>query len=187
VATALGRRRIIALPVVIGAGAVMFVGAMALTGGPRENQQLVKFRPAGIMDAAPREIDRVEIERGGRRVGFVRRAGGWAGDASPGPVSAAAAEHLEISLRFMHVAAPVRVMEPGEWKGTPDAEFGLAPPRYAVRLSEHGRVVLAARFGATNPQRVLQYARVDGRDQLYLMPTFVGTEWERLWDRSVER
>jgi hypothetical protein len=187
VATTIGGRRSRALPVAVGAAALIFIGAMAVTGGRRENQQLVKFRAAGIMKASPGDVDHVDVEREGRRVTFARVAGGWIRDGTRGPVSAPEVEHLEMSLRFMHVAEPVRVMETGEWQGTPEGEFGLAPPRYAIRLSGQGRVILAARFGATNPQQVLQYTRVEGRDQLYLMPRFVGIEWERVWDDSVAR
>lgn len=179
------RRRVVAAAVA--AAAVAFLAIMTLTGGRRESQQLVRFQAAGLMAAPPGEIDRVEVERDGRRVTFVRGTGGtWTRDGD-GPISAPEAEHLQTSLRFMHVAEPVRVMEPAEWHGTSDAEFGLAPPRYALRLSGRGRELLAARFGAMNPQRVLQYARVEGRDQLYLMPAFVGAEWEQVWERSPGR
>ena len=40
--------------------------------------------------------------------------------------------------------------------------------------------VLTAGFGATNPQGLFQYVRVEGRDALYLLPVFVGREWERV-------
>ena len=179
------RRRV--LGAAVAAAAVALLAAMALTGGRRESQQLVRFHATGLMGALPGEIDHVEVERDGRRVTFVRGTGGtWTRDGD-GPISASEAEHLQTSLRFMHVAEPVRVMERAEWHGTPDVEFGLAPPRYALRLSGNGRELLVARFGATNPQRVLQYARVEGRHQLYLMPAFVGAEWEQVWERSPGR
>ena len=46
------------------------------------------------------------------------------------------------------------------------------------RAAPAGCRVLAASFGARNPQNVLQYVRVAGRDELYLLPVFVGREWE---------
>jgi hypothetical protein len=171
--------------VVGAAAAVVFIAAMAITGGRRENQQLVKFEAAGLMSATPQAVDRVDVEGGGRRLSFVRAAGGtWVSEGDHRPLAAGTAEYLETSLRFMHVAAPVRVMERAEWEGTPEAEFGLDPAVFAVRLSGRGRTVLGARFGRTNPQQVLQYARVEGREQLYLMPTFVAAEWEKVWERA---
>jgi hypothetical protein len=173
------------MPTLLAAGAMLFIAVMAFTGGRRENQQLVKPHAAGLMTVRPQEVDRVEVEREGRRLVFVRNSGGtWNSEGGHTLLPAQTLEHLETSLRFMRVAEPVRVMERHEWEGTADEDFGLAPARYAVRLSGHGRSILAVRFGAANPQRVLQYARVDGRDELYLMPTFVGVEWERVWERS---
>jgi hypothetical protein len=165
----------------------MFVAAMALTGGRRENRQLVTSRQAGLMAVPAEEVDRVDVERAGRHVTFERMPHGWARLDDRRALSGPGLEHLAMSLRFMHVAEPVRVMERREWEGTPDAEFGLAPARCAVTLSGKGRTILVGRFGGTNPQQVLQYVRVDGRAQLYLMPRFVGVEWERLWDGVVDR
>jgi hypothetical protein len=186
VAPPLGGQRTRLLSALAAAGAVLFIAAMAFTGGRREPQQLVRFRAAGVLEATPQQIDRVDVERDGRRVSFLRSPDGrWTDDDGAGrPVARVAGEHLDMSLKFMHVTEPVRVMERPEWDGTPDSEFGLDPPRYAVRMSVHGTPVLRARFGGTNPQRVSQYARIDGRDQLYLLPTFVGVEWERVWESS---
>jgi len=39
--------------------------------------------------------------------------------------------------------------------------------------------VLGAEFGTPNPQQVLQYMKLEGRDQVFLMSRFVGEEWER--------
>ena len=39
--------------------------------------------------------------------------------------------------------------------------------------------MLGAEFGAPNPQRVLQYMKLGGRDQVYLMSRFIGEEWEK--------
>src|SRR5439155_725704 len=52
---------------------------------------------------------------------------------------------------------------------------------------EGERVVLATAFGSTNPQRVAQYVRVEGRPDLYLMPRFVGREWELVADATSRR
>lgn len=45
-----------------------------------------------------------------------------------------------------------------------------------------GAADLAASFGAKNPQELFQYVQVEGRAALYLVPVFVGHEWERVMD-----
>ena len=164
------------------AAALLAVGllvAMVVSGPLREIKQFVKFVPAGVMSEAPTDIDRVEIRTSSRRWVFVRARGGWrAGlDGRPLPVSLAA--HLEDSIKFMHVSAPIRVMERAEWRPLGLREFGLDPPGYTATLYRRGAAVLGAEFGAPNPQKVLQYMKLEGRDQVYLMSRFVGEEWEK--------
>jgi hypothetical protein len=167
----------------LGGGTLASIGfliVMALSGGPRESGQLVGPSGTGLMATAPEEVDRVDIESETRRLVLVRAGGRWRSQERdvPQPV----AERLRMSLRFMHVAEPVRVLARDEWEAARARDFGLDPPHYSVVLSQGGRPLLAARFGAPNPQAVLQYARVDGRDVLYLMPRFVGREWEAVMD-----
>ena len=88
--------------------------------------------------------------------------------------------HLEDSIKFMHVSPPIRVLERTEWTEHGLQEFGLSPPAYTAVLFGSGRPLLAASFGSPNPQRVLQYMRVEGRDPIYVMSRFVGEEWEQV-------
>lgn len=152
---------------------------MVVSGHLRESKQFVKFVPAGVMPETAVTIDRVEIRTNTGRWVFARAPSGWraAPDGRPVPVSLAA--HLDDSIKFMHVSAPIRVMERAEWTSTGLREFGLDPPRYTATLYRHGRAVFRAEFGAPNPQKVLQYMKLEGRDQLYLMPRFIGEEWEQ--------
>ena len=142
-------------------------------------QNLVAFEAAGVMRETPDRIDRVEIA-GGARATFVRAAGAWRaeGGADTG-LGADAAALLETALKFMHVSAPIRTLARGEYEAAL-GEYGLDPPRYTVHLWAGRQPVLTAVFGATNPQGLFQYVRVDGRDALYLLPVFVGREWERV-------
>jgi hypothetical protein len=172
-----GSRRLLGL-----AAAVLAVGilvAMIVSGQLRESRQFVKFVPAGVMPDAPEAIDRIELHTSDARWAFVRGVDGWRivpGDrVVPGSLGA----HLDDSMKFMHVSAPVRVMERAEWNPVGLSEFGLDPPRYTAILSRRGTVALAARFGALNPQHVLQYMKLDGRDEVYLMSRFIGEEWEK--------
>ena len=159
--------------------AVGLLVAMVVAGHLRENQQFVKFVPAGVMPESPGEIDRIEVTTSAGRLEYVRTDDGWrAGPAGP-PAPSSLASHLNESIKFMHVSAPVRVMERPEWSTLGLREFGLDPPRYTATLYRRGTAVLGAEFGAPNPQKVLQYMKLAGRDQVFLMSRFVGEEWEQ--------
>jgi hypothetical protein len=162
-------------------GALLALGALAamvVSGQLRESKQFVKFTPAGVMSEQPAEIDRVDVRTTAGRWRFVRAADGWREGARPLPSARAA--HLDASLKFMHVSAPVRVMEPAEWSPVGLREFGLDPPGFVATLYRGETLVLEAAFGAPNPQQVLQYMRLAGHDQVYLMSRFIGAEWEQL-------
>jgi hypothetical protein len=163
------------------AAAVCFLLLMAVAGRPPRLQSLVAFEAAGVMPEPPALVDRIELAAEGGHWTFTRRGEReWAvsPSADPGPFSLAS--HVEMSLRFMHVTAPVRVLARDEYTPEHLEEFGLEPPRYTVSLHRRGHPVLTTRFGRVSPQQVLQYARVDGRGEIYLLPTFVGQEWERV-------
>lgn len=174
--TAIGRTRRLLAP----AGALLALGvlaAMVASGQLREDKQLVKFTPAGVMTQPPAEIDGVEVRTAAGRWRFVRAADGWRDGARALPSDLAA--HLDASIKFMHVSAPVRVMERDEWATSGLREFGLDPPGYTAILYRGSTPVLGAEFGTPNPQKVLQYMKLQGRDQVYLMSRFVGEEWEK--------
>ncbi|HWP74256.1 MAG TPA: hypothetical protein VNU03_07065, partial [Methylomirabilota bacterium] len=92
---------------------------------------------------------------------------------------------LDDSIKFMHVSAPIRVMERDEWAPSELREFGLDPPGYTAILYRGSTPVLGAEFGAANPQKVLQYMKVQGHDQVYLMSRFIGEEWEKVLRAAV--
>lgn len=160
--------------------ALGFLVIMLLAGRSRPMQNLVAFEAAGLMRETPDQIDRVELGAEGSRLVLTREPPGqWTlARPSPAPLAPPAASHVETSLRFMHVAAPVRVMTRAEYQPESLADYGLDPPRYTVSLQHGGRTVLVASFGRRNPQDIFQYVRVEGRDELYLIPVFVGREWE---------
>ena len=159
--------------------AVGFLLVMAISGRTRPTPNLVKFEAAGLMREAPDQVDQVELMADGRRLILTRRERGrWTVAPAADEVAAVTASHLEMSLKFMHVTAPVRVMSRDEYQPAGLGEYGLDPPRYTVSLQRGGQTVLATSFGGKNPQQVFQYVRVAGRDELYLLPVFVGREWE---------
>ena len=164
--------------VVLAALAVAFLVVMARSGHVRESGQFVRFTPGGVMSIPPARIDRVELAGASRRRVFTRAAGAWTMEPDGRQVPGSLARHLDDSIKFMHVSPPVRVLEPAEWSSQGLREFGLESPAYSASLFEGSRRVLAVSFGSPNPQQVLQYMRVDGREQIFVMSRFVGHEWE---------
>jgi hypothetical protein len=172
-----GARRLLAP-----AAALLAVGLltiMVVSGHLRESKQLVKFLPAGVMPEAPSDIDRVELRTTTGHWVFVRGSDGWRAAQDGRVLPAATTSYLDASIKFMHVSAPVRVMEHAEWAPSGLREFGLEPPGYTAILYRGDTAVLRAEFGAPNPQKVLQYVKLQGRDQVYLMSRFIGEEWEK--------
>ena len=86
------------------------------------------------MPEPPGEIDRVEmtLERGA--LGVRARARRLARSPDGRPVPPSLASHLDDSIKFMHVSAPIRVMERAEWSPIGLREFGLDPPGYTATL-----------------------------------------------------
>jgi len=78
----------------------------------------------------------------------------------------------------MHNSGPVRVMAPEEIAGSTPESFGFGRASLSVTLSGSGGVLLQAEFGNRNTDGMLQYMRLKGRGELYLMSGFVAKEWE---------
>jgi hypothetical protein len=177
VEAAITARRLLA-PAAAGLAVGLLV-AMVFTGHVRESGQFVKFTPAGVMPELPGDIDRVEMATAAGRWAFERAPDGWRGAVGGRPATPSLASLLDGAIRFMHVSAPIRVMERAEWSAIGLREFGLDPPGYTATLYRRGTAVLGAEFGAPNPQQVLQYIKLTGRDEVYLMSRFIGQEWEK--------
>lgn len=164
----------------LAAAMVALIGALALTGKPPGEGMLRRFEPGGIVAARPADIQRVEMRSGRERFTLRRTpAGSWAFDGPGAPAaSSELAAHLETALRFMNVSAPTRTLEPGDYRDTDIADFGLDPASFTVSLGALDRSVTTADFGALNPAQTSQYVRLAGRPALYLLPRHVGAEWQ---------
>lgn len=153
---------------------------MAMSGRLRESGQFVRFAAAGVLTDTPEHVSRIDVMRDGRRWAFSRTADGWRRDPDPRIVPRELATHLSDAIKFLHVSAPVRVLDRQEWAEHGLGEFGLDRPVLSAALFEDARPLLAVEFGSLNPQKVLQYMRIIGRDEIYVMSRFVGEEWERI-------
>ena len=164
----------------VAALAVGFLVAMALSGRVRDSGQFVRFAPAGVLPDPPTRIDRVEVGTASQRRAFRRSPHGWLTETDARPVPPALATHLEDALKFLHASGPIRILERTEWSEHGLGEFGLDPPAYSAALFRDGRPILGVAFGSENPQKVLQYVRVEGRDQIFVMSRSMGREWEQV-------
>jgi Domain of unknown function (DUF4340) len=150
------------------------------THGRRPESGLARFEPAGVMvEIQPERVREVEVASGAQRWRFARAAEDrWTAlDATQPPADWAS--RIDAGLRFLSVSAPQRVMRREEYAGTPLSEFGLAPPRFVVRVQASDAAPVVIEFGSSNPQGLAQYARVAGRTELFLLPRFVGEQWEK--------
>ena len=168
-------RRRLAIASVLGAAGVIVILALH---GERPGSGLARYEAAGVMLALdPTQVTAVEVRQADRRWRFRRTGAAWEHDggvAAPDPTARA----LEDGLRFLHGSAPQRALTRAEVAGIPLGEYGLAPPRYEITVRAAGGAVFVIEFGALNSQGLAQYARVTGRDEILLLPGYVGRAWE---------
>ena len=96
-------------------------------------------------------------------------------------VSADLAKQINLATRFMHTAKPVRVLSAEELLGVAQDQYGFGQDALCATLSLAGGGTLKACFGSATPEGSLQYMRIEGRDEVYLMSGFVGEAWAALW------
>jgi hypothetical protein len=182
--TPLMRRPIRSIPwlsLILTLSAVIYILIMLRTGSLPETRQLVKFEAKGVLTVPPDQVRRVALTIGAHTATFVRLANAtWVLGEKHDAVSGDLLAHLREALLVMHTSGPVRVIHPDEYKETTLREFGLVQPRFSVVLSDAEHTLIEAHFGAYNPQDVLQYMQITGRDEVYLMSRFVGGAWEHL-------
>ena len=147
--------------------------------GRRPDPGLVRFEAAGVMlQIPPDTVTGIVISHGERRWRFERATTtSWAA-VPAAPLGENVKVRLDSGLRFLHVSAPQRVLKPDEVAGIAPSEFGLDPPRYSVSVRSTGAAPFDIEFGAVSPQGLAQYARVSGRAEVLLVPSFIGEQWE---------
>jgi hypothetical protein len=164
----------------IGAAGLMIalIGAISLTGEWPTSGWLVHPGVKGILDLPSAQVRRLEISAAEKDVvAFEHRAsGGWLvnGDET----EPAIAQHVDRALRMLNVSNPTRTLKPDEYNATDVATFGLDPPRMVVSVFASDGKANAVAFGEATPAQNAQYVRVIGRPNVYLLPHFVGVEWQ---------
>jgi hypothetical protein len=162
---------------VLGLLAVAYLVVMVVTGALPRQRQLVEFEARGLMREPPESVVRVEVTRAGMQSVFVRdAAGGWVLDGG-GPLASEAARRVSMAVQFLNTSAPLRHLSQEELVGVTPAAFGLDRPVVAASVYDARGPLIAVNFGAENPEGTAQYMSVDGRDGVYLISRFVGSEW----------
>ncbi|MEO7853053.1 MAG: hypothetical protein ABIR94_12480 [Rubrivivax sp.] len=165
------------LPGVLALLAITYLVVMVVTGALPRQRQLVEFEARGLMHEPPESVLRVEVTRAGVQTIFVReREGDWILDGA-GPIAPEAARRVSMAVQFLNTSAPLRHLAQDELVGMTPAAFGLDRPVLAASLHNAQGRVIAVKFGADNPEGTAQYMSVDGRDGVYLISRFVGSEW----------
>ena len=154
-----------------------YLVAMVVTGALPRQRQLIEFEARGLMRQTPESVIRVEVTRAGVRSVFLRDgAKGWALDGG-GPIAPEAARRVSMAVQFLNTSAPLRYLAQKELVGMTPAAFGLDRPVVAARVFNAQGPLIAVNFGVENPEGTAQYMSVDGRDGVYLISRFVGSEW----------
>lgn len=167
--------------------AVGYLAVMAAIGAAPVQRQLVRAEARGVLGLQAEAVRRVDVAARGATVTLLRH-GEKAWSTVDGAVAPSASAQLDTALKVLHRSGPVREIDGDDLAGVDTRPFGLDAP--VVTVSVYGAAadpVLTARFGALNPEGILQYMRLDGSDRLYLMSRFVAAEWLTALDEVAGR
>jgi hypothetical protein len=158
--------------------ALAYLVVMLVTGALPRHRHLIKFEAHGVMQLDPERITRVSVTADGTSTVFMRQTHCWVRDGSKEALEDSLTKALNLAVKFMHTANPVRVFKPEDIADTDPAEFGLDRPQLSITLADASGVVLEADFGNNSGDGLLQYMRLKNRNDLFMMSGFVGKEWE---------
>jgi hypothetical protein len=183
----MSRWRRVAVPAVAIAALAFLVG-MVLSGSQPVLRQNVQFEAKGVLSRPPEHIRRVELSRGTERITVVRTGEKSWVTPDGTDIGNEAGKRLSMAVQMMHTSAPANEISAAELPGADVAAFELDPPRLVARLYADGQTpVLAAHFGAYNPDGFLQYMRVEGEPRIHLLSRFVGEEWTEALNGCLHR
>lgn len=163
--------------------ALAFLGLMVVTGAAPQQRQLVHFEPAGLMDEPAAAVIGVRIARADARCELTRAGDGWRSAGVMLPPEQAA--RLELALKYLHTARPVRELPLDAELREKLPAFGLDRPRLAIEVRLAGGRLLQLEFGAPGASDVLQYAHLAGAPSIHLLSAFVGEAWQTVADEQL--
>ncbi len=161
--------------------ALSYLAFMFKSGEQPTHKNLIRIEYAGVLESPPGEIVAVEIIIHSRQKQAIERyEDSWRDAVSLKILSAPQAAVLDRAITFMHTANPVRIMQPEEFAGASGDPYGIENPTIMVRLLSVDGSVLSAKFGNRAPDGILQYLKLEGRAEIYLMSGFVGETWDQI-------
>ena len=163
---------------------VALIGAISLTGRwPGGAIVLRDPEVRGILAVPADQVARVQVSTGEKDLVFLRGSeGGWLVNGAE--TEKAVSDHVDAALRMLNVSSPPRVLKPGDYTAVQVADFGLDPPHLLVFVVAKTGKTSSVTFGEATPAQNAQYVRVIGHPDLYLMPRYVGVEWELAVDMA---
>jgi len=156
----------------------VYLLVMALAGGPMQQAQFVAFEAEGVLAAEPTAVQALTLRIGAQALALQRAAEGWNVEGKPLPP--ALLPRVNLAVKFLHTAKPVRVLEGADLHDLDAAALGFDEQALSVSV-QIDRAEITLSFGKPTPEGSLQYLRVDGQDKVYLMSRFVGEEWAAVW------
>ena len=160
--------------------ALAYLLFMFKSGDPPTHENFIRTEFAGVMDTPPTQVVAVQIIHAGQKHTVERHEGSWRDASSLSILGEPQVTMLEHAIMFMHTANPVRIMRPEEIASASGDPYGIENPAIVVRLSSLTGAVLDVKFGVRAPDGILQYMKVEGRAELYLMSGFVGEAWSKI-------
>jgi len=164
--------------------ALGYLVVMYVSGAPPTHENRVTAEVEGVLELDPERIVAVDLTHDGMNLTFRHRDGRWWDGTTGDRLAKSRAQLLQRAITFMHTAAPVRILPPEAIAAVTEETYGLDRRSLKVRLSGAGGLVLAAGFGRRANDGILQYMRMEGRGEIYLMSGFVGEAWNRLATRE---
>lgn len=158
-----------------------FVGFVAMR-GERPEAGLDRFESGGFLaEREAQDVRAVVVEAGGRQWRFQRSPrGAWSQGDPPVTVAAGVAQRIEQGLALLRDSRPERQFTREETAAMSAADLGLAPPALVVSVVGASATRFTIAFGAENPLGHARYARIVGRDTLWLVPRHVADTWDEV-------
>lgn len=164
--------------------ALGYLTVMGIMGTQPVRTHLIQFQAKGVMAQQPETITSVKVTIAEKSVTFVRDSGTWRAPDGTTIIKPALIKSLDLAVKFMHTAEPVRTFKIADLPAKSSAQFGLSRPSLSITLRDANAVVVEADFGNSSADGLLHYMRVKGRDKIYLMSRFVRREWQSVFENS---
>ena len=155
-----------------------YFALMLFSGSAGERTHLIQYQAKGVMLEKPEGVIQAKVTSKNRSVTFIRSDSLWHREGNSIALSEQLAKSLNLAVKFMHTAEPLRVISETELSEKAEQDFGLDQPQLSIILHERQDVNLQADFGSLSNDGFAHYMRIKGRSEVFLMSRFVLHEWQ---------